>query len=190
MESQIELSASTWSSIQKTFVSNAYSRSSVLEELENEMLDNQVPKEIEKGTIKTSLQKNPESSKLPLEMKCVCIHCYENDPPNLAQLFLDSNPYWTLHLYRPLYVQRKRSCQTYKRFRRFVPDDTEVPSVEQKHLRNAAQKHLKFDDSKRMLLDHWAPSNRRPRVVTGNLAQASAAQNPATKKSVQHQYPP
>ena len=63
-----------------------------------------------------------------------------------------------------------------------MPVDTEVPCVEQKYLRNAAQIYLQFDDdSKGMLLDHEAPSNRRPRFAKGNSAQASTAQKSSDK---------
>ena len=142
----------------------------------------QVDKKLEKGTIKTCLRKDPRSSKFPHEMECVCIHCYENNPADLAQLLLDSKARWTLHLYRPLYVERNKLCLTCKQFRRFVPIDTEVPSVEQIYLRNAAQIYLQFDDdSKGMLLDHLAPSNRRPRLAKGNSAHASTAQKSSDK---------
>lgn len=166
----------------KNTVSNAYTKSTIVEEPENEMPDYQVDEKLEKGTIKTCLQKDMGGSKLPPEMKCVCIHCYENNPPDLAQLLFDSKARWTLHLYRPLYVERNKLCPTCKQFRRFVPVDTEVPSMEQKYLRNAAQKYLQFDDdSKGMLLDHLAPSNRRPRFGKGTSAQASTAQKSSDK---------
>lgn len=63
-----------------------------------------------------------------------------------------------------------------------MPVDTEVPSVQQNYLRNAAQKYLQFDDdSKGMLLDHLAPSNKRPRSAKGNSAQSSTAQKSSDK---------
>lgn len=36
-------------------------------------------KELEKGTIKTCLQKDPGGSKPSLGMERVCIHCHENN---------------------------------------------------------------------------------------------------------------
>ena len=139
------------------------------------MPDHQVDEELEKGTIKTCLLKDLGSSKLPLEMECVYIHCYENNPPDSVQLLFDSMARWTVHLHRPSYVERNKLRTTCNQFRRFVPVDTKVPSVEQKYLRTAAQKYLQVDDdSKGMLLDLLAPEWMRcSNPIAGQLSRTA-----------------
>lgn len=63
----------------KNTASNAYTKFTIVEEPENEMPAYQDDKELEKGTIKTCLQKDPGGSKPSLGMERVCIHCHENN---------------------------------------------------------------------------------------------------------------
>jgi hypothetical protein len=73
------------------------------------------------ATLETCLQVEPTDSDLPVEVECSCIFCNNSIQPGPRQIFVDSDPRWTLHINRPLYVERLRFCRTCNRNKRFVP---------------------------------------------------------------------
>lgn len=64
------------------------------------------------ATLETCFQVEPTDSDLPVEVECSCIFCNNSVQPGPRQIFVDSNPRWTLHTNRPLYVERLRFCRT------------------------------------------------------------------------------
>jgi hypothetical protein len=144
------------------------------------------------ATLETCLQVEPTDSDLPVEVECSCIFCNNSIQPGPRQIFVDSDPRWTLHINRPLYVERLRFCRTCNQKRRFVPIQEEIHSVESKHLLDFAQTFQQFDSNiKAMLLDRLPPSSKRPRSARGNPldsavsyeAQSSTTQRNSNKRT-------
>lgn len=72
--------------------------------------------------LKTCLQVEPTDSDLPVEVECSCIFCNNSIQPGPRQTFVDRNPRWTLHINRPLYVDRRKFCRTCNQNREICPD--------------------------------------------------------------------
>ena len=148
----------------------------IIDELEAEMTDQQIDEAREKARIKTCLQVEPTSFDFPPKIECGCLRCVGLDPSGPEQVFVDENPRWTLHIDRPLYVERRRFCAACKVIKRFVPIKAGIPSVQENYLRSIAQKYQQFDnDTKTMLLGCMIPSSRRPKSARGNPYDSTAS---------------
>ena len=90
--------------------------------------------------VKICSQKAPGSSHSPLEINSICISYNEQSPPDLWQALSDSKARWTMHIYRPLYIERYRWCEMCKPTTKLVPVDIKIPSIEKSHLARYAQK--------------------------------------------------
>jgi hypothetical protein len=144
------------------------------------------------ATVETCLQVEPTDSDLPVEVECSCIFCNNSIQPGPRQILVDSDPRWTLHINRPLYVERLRFCRTCNRNKRFVPIQEEIHSVGSEHLLHFAQTFQQFDSNiKAMLLDRLPPSSKRPRSARGEPldsavsyeAQSSTTQRDSNKRT-------
>jgi hypothetical protein len=139
------------------------------------------------ATLETCLQVEPTNSDLPIEVECSCIFCNNSIQPNPRQIFVDSDPRWTLHINRPLYVERLKFCRTCNRNKRFVPIQEEIHSVGSQHLLDFAQTFQQFDNNiKAMLLDRLPPSSKRPRSARGeplDSAVSYEAQSSTTQRN-------
>lgn len=116
----------------------------------------------------TCLQIELIDSDLPVKIECSCIFCINSIQPGPRQILADGNPRWTLHINRPVYVERVRLCCMCNKRKRFVPTKVDIRPVGRNHLLNCAQKPQQFDFRiEAMLLDRLAPSPKRPRSARG-----------------------